>query len=64
MINWEDNSTCKSLTRHMFNEWADSIFRDFGMHNGKIRRHSKKCVYLEDNKGITRWCCSDDCEMK
>lgn len=53
----------KPSIKEVFDEAVDDIFRDFGMVNGRIYKHSKKCVYMKDDKGITRWCCADDCRM-
>jgi hypothetical protein len=57
------DANAKSFNKKDLDNMFDSIFRDFGMVNGKIYKHSKKCIYMKDDKGITRWCCSDDCRI-
>lgn len=53
-------TSAKVLTLSDFQEAVDTIFRDHGI----FGRHSKRCVYLKDDRGATRWCCADDCKMK
>jgi hypothetical protein len=65
MNKWTNNSTAD--TSNIFNDLEnlhDSVIRDFGMIQGRIYKHSKRCIYLTDDKGIIRWCCADDCKMK
>lgn len=59
MNSFYDNSNSEPLTTDKLKDSFDTIFRDFGQWG----KHSKKCVYLNDNKGVTRWCCEKDCQM-
>lgn len=58
---WNVDSAAESpaLTPELLADAADSIFRNFGPYGC----HSKRCVYLSDERDITRWCCADDCEI-
>lgn len=48
------------LTKEMFDDAVDTIYRDHGI----FGRHSKRCVYMQDARGIIYWCCADDCSIQ
>lgn len=60
MLNEDEIKDANPLTKEMFDDAVDTVYRDFGI----FGRHSKRCVYMQDERGITRWCCADDCPIQ